>query len=96
MTRILFAKTKWGYPILAIGGNIDALKADIDMSGSTLEDLDEPDVRCIKDEPNGIYLWEGEYLWGDEWGYQIKTRSIRSANLADISELGLRSLCLEI
>lgn len=92
MTKILFAKTQWGYPILAIIGNIEALKADIEMSGSTLDDLDEPDVSCIKSEPNGLYVWEGEYLWGDEWGCQIKTRSVRSANLADIMELGPREL----
>jgi hypothetical protein len=92
MTKILFAKTPWSHPILAIGGNIDALKSDIEMEGSDLDNLYEPDVSCIKNEPNGIYLWEGEYLWGDEMGPQVKTRSIRSSSLADISELGLRAL----
>lgn len=92
MTRILFAKTKWGYPILAIGGNTDVVKQDIDMAGSTLDDLDYIDIKSLESEPTGIYLWEGEYLWGDKWGYDIKTRSIRSAKTSDFVELGLRSV----
>jgi hypothetical protein len=95
MTRVLFAKTKFGYPILAIGGFTDSIQNDVDMNGDSAYDVGL-NVQVINSEPSGIYLWEGEYPWGGEMGPEIKTRSIRSANLADITELGMRSLCLEI